>query len=53
MLTHASIDKDSAPCRHRQLALSDISLHHDFRTTKGGIPTRIPYLGARISKLGY
>ncbi|KJY68422.1 hypothetical protein TW78_20905 [Vibrio coralliilyticus] len=53
MLKHSDIEPNSSPCRHRSLSKGDILLHHDFRTTKSGVPTRIPYLGARISKLGY
>ncbi|MEZ8103237.1 PAAR-like domain-containing protein [Vibrio bivalvicida] len=52
-IKHSDIDSDSSPCRHRRLSTKNILEHHDFRTTKGGIPARIPYLGARISKLGY
>ncbi|MFS1891572.1 PAAR-like domain-containing protein [Vibrio lentus] len=52
-LKHSDIENDSTPCRHRTLSKMDASSHHDFRTTKGGIPARIPYAGVVISKLGY
>ncbi|AIW20474.1 hypothetical protein IX92_04515 [Vibrio coralliilyticus] len=52
-LNHSNIETDSAACRHRTASKLDINNHHDFRTTKGGQPLRIPYLGKRISKLGY
>ncbi|WP_305815648.1 PAAR-like domain-containing protein [Photobacterium leiognathi] len=53
-LTHAPIQEhyqDLPPCRHRTAAISDISKHHDFRTTQGGIPVTIPYRGAITAAL--
>jgi len=52
-LNHSGINKDLPACRHRKASEKDISNHHDFRTTKSGQPLRVPYLGKRISKLGY
>ncbi|MGF1726518.1 AHH domain-containing protein [Photobacterium nomapromontoriensis] len=37
--------KELSMCRHRIAAKSDSSLHHDFRTTQAGQPTRIAYSG--------